>query len=352
MNYNIGDQIQRKVLKQNRPIGTIAKEIGIERQSLYDIFNSDSIKTSRFIRICKVLDYDFFADLSAVFNHREDSIVDNTGLDHRLSLIHKDEITVISPDYMLDNLVRKYAGSDSRQPLVIFHASGSRDSIPDILRHWKALDLGEDNDTLREVHRDMMFQQWDDGLKTEEIGSCMMLTYSGHQYSGAIANTVELMKQEGRHVVLLMSVTNELCQGAQGGLVYVDIADELFGRFHHEAHIVVCQDRQSRYLRRKMLYKAYCSDGLFDRFIRQFVINEEIEKQLFDLTLGFNTIVLTELQPVDETGYSRIKLSYPPLSNAEKEMMFANGVNDNPILEMWIDIRNGFIIDYQYRTQV
>lgn len=33
--------------------------------------------------------------------------------------------------------------------------------------------------------------------------------------------------------------------------------------------------------------------------------------------------------------------------------MFDNGVNNHPHLDMWLDIRNGYLVDFQYnkRTQ-
>lgn len=355
MKYHIGEQIQRKVLLTQQPVGKVAEEIGVERQSLYSIFKAPSINTERLMKICEVLNYDFFADLSAVFNHKENDVVDNSA-DFGLSLIHSDELPVLSDMYMTGTLLRNYMNSESEQPLVIFYAADG-DIAPDIiLKQLDALDLEKSEDVSRQIprqiHRELMLQPWDDGegwgknLVIEENESYCALIYTGGRYAAAVKNCIELMKP-GRKIILLMPVESRLYAGAQGGLMYDDVADEMFRRYHATTNMVVVQGEGSRYLRCREYFKAYCGDGLFDRLSRQFFINEEIEREIFDLAMRQRVISVREVVPQNETGYCRLSLSYPQPDEKERELLFHNGVNDTPMLTMWIDIRNGVIIDYQ-----
>lgn len=63
MNKKIGQLIKERVTAQNWNITDFAKQIGVERSNVYNIFQRDSIDTLLLKKIGQVLKYDFFQDL-------------------------------------------------------------------------------------------------------------------------------------------------------------------------------------------------------------------------------------------------------------------------------------------------
>lgn len=63
MDKKIGQLIKERVTAKNIAVTEFAKEIGVERSNVYDIFKRDSIDTKLLKKIGHVLDYDFFQDL-------------------------------------------------------------------------------------------------------------------------------------------------------------------------------------------------------------------------------------------------------------------------------------------------
>lgn len=319
--YHIGRQIHAKIYQTDKQPEQVAREIGIQRQSLYDIFNSESIKTSRLMDLCKALNYDFFSDLSTVFNHGRDRVISESDADFNCTLIRKDELRIFSLNYLFDEVVERYGKAETDKPLVMFFAEDSRDTAEEV--------------AARIVKKD-------ESIKT--------MIYDGNNYSKALEEAKEMMQTSGQRVALIIPVINDLRRGVNGGLVYEDVAEDMFRLWRDEAHAIAVKSGRSAYQRRREYYRAYLGDGLFDRLARQFTINDEIEQQLFELSFGYDFLSPTVLISEDKTGYSRIKLSYPAPDKALQALLYDNGVNNSPHLDMWIDIRNNMIIDYQYRN--
>lgn len=63
MEKKVGQLIKERVTAQNWRITDFAREIGVERSNVYDIFKRDSIDTKMLKKIGHVLKYDFFQDL-------------------------------------------------------------------------------------------------------------------------------------------------------------------------------------------------------------------------------------------------------------------------------------------------
>lgn len=320
--YHIGRQIHAKIYQTDKQPEQVAREIGIQRQSLYDIFNSESIKTSRLMDLCKALNYDFFSDLSTVFNHGRDRVISESDADFNCTLIRKDELRIFSLNYLFDEVVERYLKAVTDKPLVVFFAKQPVGTTADDVAA-RIVRLGED-------------------IKT--------IVYTGNNYCTALNEAKEHMQTTGQRVALIIPVTNDLRRGVNGGLVYEDVAEDLFRLWRDEAHAIAVKRGISAYQCRREYYRAYLGDGLFDRLARQFTINDEIEQQLFELSFGYDFLSPTVLISEDKTGYSRIKLSYPEPNKEERALLFDNGVNNSPHLDMWIDIRNNMIIDYQYRN--
>ena len=76
---HIGIRI-KEVLK-NHPKGHnvkwFAKELNTSRRNVYDIFNRNDLDTNLLRRISRILDYDFFFDLSEEFSQEPASEINN-----------------------------------------------------------------------------------------------------------------------------------------------------------------------------------------------------------------------------------------------------------------------------------
>lgn len=72
---HIGKLIREEFDRQPRTLtaSKFADAINCRRSNVYDIFNRPTIDTELLMRICRVLNHDFFADLSHEFAQSADS---------------------------------------------------------------------------------------------------------------------------------------------------------------------------------------------------------------------------------------------------------------------------------------
>lgn len=66
---SIGTMIKAELERQERSVVWFAQHLSCDRTNAYRIFAKDSIDTELLIRICKVLNHDFFADISNSIEH-------------------------------------------------------------------------------------------------------------------------------------------------------------------------------------------------------------------------------------------------------------------------------------------
>lgn len=71
---HIGRNIRKKLKEDGHSVTWFAEQICCTRTHVYKIFNRSSIDTEVLIRICQVLNHDFFEDMSKEFNERERNI--------------------------------------------------------------------------------------------------------------------------------------------------------------------------------------------------------------------------------------------------------------------------------------
>lgn len=61
---NIGEQIENTLRKQGRSAAWLATQIPCERTNVYNIFRRKSLDARLLMKISRILNYDFFKDLS------------------------------------------------------------------------------------------------------------------------------------------------------------------------------------------------------------------------------------------------------------------------------------------------
>jgi len=64
---HIGKLIQDKMEKDRRSVNWLANELCCTRANVYKIFDKSNIDIVRLLRISRVLNYDFFSELSGLF---------------------------------------------------------------------------------------------------------------------------------------------------------------------------------------------------------------------------------------------------------------------------------------------
>ncbi len=65
----IGELIHNRLKERKQTVKEFAEAIGYQRSNAYRIFNQATIDTGLLMRISLFLEYDFFADYSAEYQH-------------------------------------------------------------------------------------------------------------------------------------------------------------------------------------------------------------------------------------------------------------------------------------------
>ena len=70
---HIGNLIKEELAQQGRSITWLAKQLGYSRQHVYKLFRRKWIYTDLLLKICDLLDYDFFRCFSEWRENRDKS---------------------------------------------------------------------------------------------------------------------------------------------------------------------------------------------------------------------------------------------------------------------------------------
>lgn len=357
--YHLGQEIKKEMQRQGMTATGFADKLCLARQSVYDIFKKRHCATDQLATICKILNRDFFKELSGMVAEPEDDDKDMT--ESMATLMPEDKLHTFKNNYMFKEVYREYLVSERTKPLVVFYPKDGSVDLDKLIYYIEARDHEPDDRIYKELCHELGFQQWGDGLKSSVAPSTASLIYTGTNYNRAFNNAIELMSKPGRHVMLYIPVENSLQAGRNGGIVYEDIAEELFAVWKDRLHFVVAEGKDDDYMRKHELYLTYRRKGIFDRLAESMnemseTVNaaqrdEAIGRVLFDLTNGLELIIPSVIKPEDESGLIRMRLNMPKMTPEEKELMLNNGINNDPRMSMWIEVRNGYIVDYQYSSR-
>ncbi len=359
LNYHLGQEIKKEVQRRGMTATEFADKLCLARQSVYDIFKKRHCATDQLAIICKILNRDFFKELSGMVAEPED---DEQEISESIStLMPEDKLHAFKSNYMFTEVFREYLLSGRTKPLVVFYPKNGTVNLDKIISYIDERDHEPDDRKHRELSDDLASQQWDDNMNSSVSQSIASLIYTGTNYNMAFNNAIELMSKPGRHVMLYIPVENSLQAGRNGGIVYEDIAEELFTIWKDKLHFVVVEGRDDDYMRKHELYLTYRREGIFDRLadsmnemsetVNAAQRDEAIGRVLFDLTNGLDLIIPSVIKPEDESGLMRLRLNMPKMTPEEKELMRNNGINNDPRMSMWIEVRNGYIVDYQYSSR-
>lgn len=355
--YHLGQEIRKEMQRRGMTATEFADKLCLARQSVYDIFKKRHCATDQLANICKILNRDFFKELSGMVGSED---VEEQDVSESMStLMPEDKLHAFKNNYMFHEVFREYLLSERTKPLVVFYPKDDAVDLDKIIYYIGARDQEPDDHKYKEMRNDLAFQQWGEGLRSELSPSLASLVYTGTDYNQAFNNAIEIMSKPGRHVMLYIPVENSLHPGKNGGIVYEDLAEELFSVWKDKMHFVVVDGKHGEYMRKQELYLTYRREGIFDRLadsmnemskkVSAAQRDDAIGKVLFDLTNGLDLIIPSIVKPKYEDGLVRIRLNMPKMTPEEKELMLNNGINNDPRMSMWIEVRDGYIVDYQYR---
>ncbi len=352
--YHLGEEINKEMRRRGMKPADFAAALNKERQTVYDIFKKRHIATDTLTTICRVLGRDFFAELSEATLGPADAPEDEAELREAVSaLMPSDRLHAFRANAMLQELIEEYLISPRKRPLVLLCPPGrlceGTDSLPALTEKLILMRQGRPHadycPDFRRISSKLYVSDTIEGLKS--------LIYTGDDYSEAIEIAREKTRTSLGHVILYLSVLPELKHGEHGGLVLDDVAATLFDLWQGRAHMALVQGRHHML---REYYRAYRGAGILDGLVK--ALNEGVDaaERIFDLVFGSGVLEAREERAPDGTGLSRIRLYYRGTDRMDSDMatmMFKNGVNNHPLLELWLDVRNGYIIDFQYnkRTQ-
>ena len=68
---NIGEEIRKELKRQERSVAWFARQLGIHRTSVYDIFEKSTLDTGQLLLISKILSINFFEILADEYKQIE-----------------------------------------------------------------------------------------------------------------------------------------------------------------------------------------------------------------------------------------------------------------------------------------
>lgn len=77
--FSIGQIIRNELIRQERTVTWFARKISCSRTNAYKIFNKDNIDIKLLALISRVLEHDFFSDISDSYSLNIESRVENEG---------------------------------------------------------------------------------------------------------------------------------------------------------------------------------------------------------------------------------------------------------------------------------
>lgn len=71
---HIGSSIRAELSRQRKSMVWLADQLGTARPNVYRIVRASSLQTDSLFRICRILDYDFFAEYSSRLKDKEKTV--------------------------------------------------------------------------------------------------------------------------------------------------------------------------------------------------------------------------------------------------------------------------------------
>jgi len=257
--YHIGHEIEKEMRAKNMTARELASEINLSPQAVYDIFKKDYIATDRLAMIQRVLDRDFFKELSEALNNggmlaeKEDESVIKERFE---MLMPEDKLRVIDRERFYQ-LAEEFVNTERHKPLVIFY-NDWQTIQKDIIELYSDHDLRPGKVThidLQGLHK--RGKSDDEIINDYKAMPQPIVKVSCGEYNDSFSFMKRLAEETGKKVYAYCSEPNELKDDHWNGIEYWDPAIKAFGSWCEQIHFAYLDDERQSYRRNRQLYLAY-----------------------------------------------------------------------------------------------
>ena len=71
VNIHLGSMVRAELLRQEKSVSWFAQAINLERSGIYKLFRRKNISVQMLLKICIVLNHDFFDDVSEILKNNK-----------------------------------------------------------------------------------------------------------------------------------------------------------------------------------------------------------------------------------------------------------------------------------------
>lgn len=262
--YHIGHEIEKEMRAKNMTARELASEINLSPQAVYDIFKKDYIATDRLAMIQRVLDRDFFKELSEALNNggmlaeKEDESVIKERFE---MLMPEDKLRVIDRERFYQ-LAEEFVNTERHKPLVIFY-NDWQTIQKDIIELYSDHDLRPGKVThidLQGLHK--KGKSDDEIINDYKAMPQPIVKVSCGEYNDSFSFMKRLAEETGKKVYAYCFEPNELKDDHWNGIEYWDPAIKAFGSWCEQIHFAYLDDERQSYRRNRQLYLAYKERGI------------------------------------------------------------------------------------------
>ena len=346
--YHIGKEIEKEVRKQYPSIDAFAKALHRERQTVYDIFKRAHIATDRLMEVSRILNRDFFQELSLIYkNGGQEKEEDESDVAERIGrLMEEDGICVKSP-FQLEDVADEFYLTKRTKPLVVFYDNGTNTVISTMAAVATKI-LGDGMVKSVSVKKDELSAFEASILDIAALPQkAIHLMCIDLDYDSILLIAEKLIKTSGKHVVVFFCCTNKIYEDRNGRIGYRSLADSCFSTWKKRANMFVADNSNNDFARTRELYNASMCRGILDQIDYHLFENRDDEAKLLLQKLISCPFIHTCKEKDMGNGICRLHITTLLLCQDEKSMM--EKTHCNPLLSMWIDVvkDTGAIVDWE-----
>lgn len=338
--YHIGKEIEKEVRKQYPSIDAFAKALHRERQTIYDIFKRAYIATDRLMEVSRLLNRDFFKEISNIYNFgAATETEDDSDVSERISqLMPEHELQVIRAE-RFHELIDEFFLGVRKKPMIIMH-DGNDGIVTDLRKVAEGI-LGKGMVKSIIIKQDDVFAFETSISRLSAMPQMVVaINYTGSGDEGGFDDIIllseRLATESEKHVVVFCTCNNILSKDSNNTLTYCSWAEECFDTWHKRVHILVADNKNKDFARRRELFKAAQGEGYIDKALCAFEEgrNETAGKILGNALNDLSTYQF-EISDVDADTSRFYVRTFLPTS---KEIQLLNDCNITPRLTMWFDM--------------
>lgn len=370
--YHIGHEIEKEMRAQGMTARQLANEINLSPQAVYDIFKKDYIATDRLAMIQRVLERDFFKELSEALNNggmlaeKEDESVIKERIE---MLMPEDKLHVLDWEQYHD-LAEEFIITEHHKPLIIYANDWAAQTS--VINHVADSVLGIGKvyylDLQRERKNGKTNEEMIQKVKTMPHPFIQVGSLGGDE---DLRFLVDLAQLTGKKVFAYCRFTQTI-ENYNGNTEYHDTAIRTFGTWQGLIHFALVDDNFLSYRQMRQVYLADWGEDILS-FIRSYMpdartqendnivwgwLNDldslyrdygawlDVQVKMKKWLKGFNLMYIDDRLDIKKDG-ERWTISLP-VGPITENSYGGKLMNKSPRrLSLWVEVQNDDIVDYE-----